>query len=180
MSNAEKFVPRYTVKDYQTWQGDWELWQGHAVSMSPSPFAKHSKLMIKLGRVFGNALETSDQCRDSVNVYGELDWIISENTVVRPDLSIVCGEVETHIKSPPAIVVEILSASTRDRDLNYKRSLYQAQSVPYYLIADPDARTVLQLHLEDGEYRDISASPTASFKICQNCNFEISLAEVFD
>jgi len=35
MSLAEKDVPRYTVSDYQHWEGDWELIEGIAISMSP-------------------------------------------------------------------------------------------------------------------------------------------------
>ena len=32
------YKPRYTVDDYESWAGDWELWQGTAIAMTPSPF----------------------------------------------------------------------------------------------------------------------------------------------
>jgi len=38
MGSVERYVPRYTVEDYQYWKGDWELWDGLAVSMLPCPF----------------------------------------------------------------------------------------------------------------------------------------------
>jgi hypothetical protein len=39
-----KYLPRYTVSDYRLWEGDWELIDGHPVSMSPSPVRKHQRL----------------------------------------------------------------------------------------------------------------------------------------
>jgi hypothetical protein len=41
MSSVRKFIPRYTVADYRQWQGDWELLDGVAVSVTPSPFGIH-------------------------------------------------------------------------------------------------------------------------------------------
>ena len=42
MSIAPKYQPHYTVDDYQHWEGDWELWNGVAVAMAPSPFGPHA------------------------------------------------------------------------------------------------------------------------------------------
>ncbi len=41
MSRALKYIPNYTLTDYRRWEGDWELWDGIPVSMSPSPFGTH-------------------------------------------------------------------------------------------------------------------------------------------
>ena len=178
MSSAEKYTPNYTVEDYQRWEGDWELWDGIAVSMSPSPFAKHGKALVNLASKLGNEINANESCREKVEVVAEVDWNISNSTVVRPDISVLCGPLpEKHIVSPPAIVVEILSQSTRDRDLSYKRTLYQTQGVPYYLIIDPDAKTYTQLKLKDGSYQEISSGPTATFTICETCTIEIPIAE---
>ncbi len=48
MSSAKKYVPHYGLDDYQNWEGDWELWAGIPVSMSPSPFGRHSKVLGKI------------------------------------------------------------------------------------------------------------------------------------
>ncbi|WP_457626586.1 hypothetical protein [Persephonella sp.] len=37
MSFAEKYLPNYTVEDYKQWEGDWELIEGIAYAMVPSP-----------------------------------------------------------------------------------------------------------------------------------------------
>lgn len=34
---AEKYLPRYTVEDYNRWEGDWELIEGIPYASAPSP-----------------------------------------------------------------------------------------------------------------------------------------------
>ena len=51
-----------------------------------------------------------------------MDWIVSNDTVVRPDCMIVCGEMKKqgHVTIPPILVLEVASNSTRLRDRNTK------------------------------------------------------------
>ena len=135
MSPALKFAPHYTLKDYAQWKGDWELWEGLAVAMSPSPFGRHQTALTRLSHAFRDAV-TDSNCHAETIV--ELDWIIAEDTVVRPDVMIVCGDPpEKHMHETPALVAEILSDTTRQNDLTYKRQLYHRQGVEAYLIVDP-------------------------------------------
>ncbi len=48
MTAAKKYLPHYTIDDYQLWAGDWELWNGIAVAMTPSPFGRHQALASRL------------------------------------------------------------------------------------------------------------------------------------
>jgi hypothetical protein len=59
MSSTSKYRPHYTVDDYQLWQGDWELWNGVAVSMTPSPFGRHSRMLIDVGSALKSAIDAS-------------------------------------------------------------------------------------------------------------------------
>ena len=52
-------APNYTVEDYQHWEGDWELWNGVAVSMSPSPFGGHGAAAINVGAELKRAIEAA-------------------------------------------------------------------------------------------------------------------------
>jgi len=80
MSSTEKYLPCYTVSDFQRWKGDWELIEGIAISTSPSPFGPHERAVSELSRAIGNALESgSIDCQ----VYAGLDWIVGDDTVVR-------------------------------------------------------------------------------------------------
>jgi len=49
---------------------------------------------------------------------------------------------ERYVETPPAIVVEALSAATRQRDQPVKRDLYREQGVAWYALIDPDASSV--------------------------------------
>lgn len=178
MSTAPKYQPRYTVDDYRLWQGDWELWDGVAVAMTPSPYGRHSRLLIDVGSALKAAIEIAG-C--DATVLGEIDWIVAQDTVLRPDLVVVCGrEPERHLEKTPAIVVEILSDSTRERDRVHKRSIYQQQSVPNYLIVDPEASQLTALKLdEQGNYAEMDFSDVLAVEICDDCSIQINCVGLF-
>lgn len=178
MSTAPRYAPRYTVDDYQLWEGDWELWDGIAVAMTPSPFGSHSRMLAELARIIGNAV-AAGEC--NATVLAEIDWIVSRETVLRPDITIVCGaEPERHVEDTPAIVVEILSESTRERDLNHKRVIYQDQRVPFYLIVDPDEKTLTPLRLNSqGQYEAIEFGETLNVDICSDCHLAVDVRTLF-
>jgi len=166
MSTASEYRPHYTVEDYRQWKGEWELWHGTAVAMTPSPFGRHALLLARAAQVLGNAIDESD-C-DAV-VLAEIDWIISVDTVVRPDLTIVCGNVpERHVDSTPALLVEILSDSTRERDETVKKELYQEQGVPWLLLIDPDSDSMSAFRIgESGQYAEVSTTEPIIINICR-------------
>ena len=180
MSSAEKYIPNYTVKDFQHWEGDWELWDGIAVSMSPSPFGRHSKIVGKIATALNIAIDNA-KCDASVLV--EIDWIVSENTVLRPDVTVVCGQPpDKHVIESPAIVIEVLSPSTRHRDANAKLEIYQTQRVAWYLILDPESNQLIANNLGgDGRYADASSSgsSTLTMSICGDCNLEVMTDRLF-
>jgi Uma2 family endonuclease len=178
MSTARRYIPHYTVEDYQLWTGDWELWNGVAVAMTPSPFGKHSKLLINVGSALKAAIDATE-C--DATVLGEIDWVIAEDTVLRPDLVVVCGrEPEKHVADAPAIAVEIQSDGTRERDLTFKRAIYQNQAVKFYLIVDPDKDELTTLKLnDDGEYLAMECSNTLNIEICDNCRLRVNVGRLF-
>jgi Uma2 family endonuclease len=175
MSTAPRYQPHYTVDDYRQWEGRWELWDGVAVAMSPSPRGAHAKLLARIVTALANAIEAAN-CDATVLV--EIDWIVSSDTVVRPDATVVCGpEPSRHVEKAPALVVEVLSEFTRDRDTVFKRALYQDRGVPWYVIADPDERTLRVLGLDSsGTYEETvwaSESPAVAIALCENCRITI-------
>lgn len=153
MSSAPKYNPHYTVADYLQWDGDWELWNGTAVSMSPSPFGPHERAAAKLVAQIDAAI-MKNKCPCSV--YANLDWIVSEDTVIRPDVMLVCGsQPERHLEKAPSLVVEVLSESTRLKDETAKLKLYENQGVEHYLLADPDEQSIRWLALQpDGTFQE--------------------------
>jgi Uma2 family endonuclease len=178
MSNARKYSPHYTVADYQHWKGDWELWEGIAIAMSPSPFGRHQLALTELASLIRNAIQESN-CDARAVV--ELDWIVSDDTVVRPDVMVVCGDPpQRHLELPPAVAVEVLSDSTRKNDLGYKRNLYQDQGVTAYMIIDLEGQAItLDRRQADGSYRTETAVGSIELEICDDCTIQFSLETLF-
>jgi Uma2 family endonuclease len=161
MSSAPRYSPRYTYADYCEWQGDWELWNGTAVAMSPSPFGPHERAVAKL--VFQIEESLAEQ-RCECASYAGLDWVVEDDTVVRPDVMIVCDrQPGRHLERPPALAIEVLSDSTAEKDRTAKRDLYETRGVAHYLLVDPSAQSIEWLALgADGRYLDRSAEIAAS------------------
>ncbi|PAY16065.1 hypothetical protein CKO51_28590 [Rhodopirellula sp. SM50] len=178
MSAVPKYIPRYTVDDYATWEGDWELWDGIAVSMSPSPFGVHQLVLFNLARELGAQL-LAQKC-DAV-VLGEVDWIVSRDTVVRPDVVVLCGGVpEKHIETTPGFVAEVLFSSTAERDCTFKRDLYEEQGVPIYAILDPALKTVqIYRRDNDGKWSAESVADRFEITVCETCTVTVRLADLF-
>ena len=125
---------RHTAADYATWSGDWELHAGEAIAMTPSPFGRHGELLARMAVVLCNAIDAAG-C--NATVLAEVDWIVNDQTVVRPDLAVICEAAPVgHLTSAPAFIVEVLLESTRSRDLSFKQSLYASEGVGWYLTLD--------------------------------------------
>jgi len=45
---VRKLELHYTYDDYKLWDGDWELYDGVAVAMSPAPMRKHQSIASKI------------------------------------------------------------------------------------------------------------------------------------
>jgi len=174
---APKYNPHYTLADYQAWEGNWELWNGVAVAMTPSPFGRHQKALTKLAHILLSAIET-EQCNEC-EVAVELDWIIAEDTVVRPDLSICCGDdIDRFIESPPVFVAEVLSDSTAHKDKTAKRTLYAANGVRYYLMVDTEHKQLDLLQLAQDDYEAIDTNSTLRLELTPTCSISLNLNEL--
>ena len=175
MSTVPKYTPHYTLADYAQWSGDWELWQGTAVAMTPSPFGKHQFVGANLVGLLRNALRGTE-CR----VLYEIDWIISEDTVVRPDVVVHRGTVpDRHLETPPVLIAEILSPSTELKDRTSKRELYQQEGVQHYLMADPTAESLVALELLDGCYRERNFDSDLVLDLT-SCQVNLAVKELWD
>ena len=170
-----RYIPQYTVAEYQQWPGEWELWAGVPVAMSPSPKRVHQRLSRELCLLLHNKLK-AEGCQDCEVLY-EIDWIVSENTVYRPDVVVTCEPDESdYIRKPPILVAEILSDSTRRKDTIFKHKAYQDLGVKYFLMVEPEDSTVALFCLEDGLYR-----PTESeiLELSEQCVFSVKFADIF-
>ena len=139
----------YTYDDYAQWEGDWELMDGIAISMSPAPMRKHQSLAYEIARVLGNQIEECQECE----VLGEVDYKINDYTLVRPDVVLTCGEThEKYLIKAPEIIVEVISKSTAKKDETYKFELYEQEKVKYYILVYPDDLSAKIYKLDGKKY----------------------------
>ena len=111
MSSAVKILPHYTYEDYCNWEGRWELIDGIPYAMSPAPIPGHQMIAANLIYEFKDAIK-KNECRHC-KVYDFIDVKISEDTILQPDVSIVCKPItKNFLDFPAALVVEILESLT--------------------------------------------------------------------
>ena len=181
VSTAPRYNPHYTVADYQQWDGDWELWNGVAVAMSPSPTRQHQRILFDLAMLIQKGLAQHAGCHCEVVI--DVDWRVSDDTVVRPDLSVACASSDDdYLQEAPTLVAEVLSPSTAHKDQNEKRRLYESQGVGWYLLVDPDARKVIVLSIDGGgQYTEtqVSTSSSTVIELHDGCSFEFNDADLF-
>ncbi len=168
--------PHYTYKDYEKWEGDWELMRGIPYAMSPAPTWQHQDFGASFIQHAKNALQRTI-CKGKV-LY-ESDWVVSDDTIVRPDVMIVCEEINGNfVTSPPSLILEILSPSTILKDRNTKFNLYQAYGVRYYLIADLGKKLIEIFELRNNSYQQ--TTELADFNLTSGCTVSLSLNTLFD
>ena len=169
---SENFF-HYTYQDYKQWDGDWELIDGKAVAMAPSPFGPHQGILVRIASDIGSGLR---QCKKECFVYAELDYVVDEFNVLRPDLSVVCKKVEEFIRTPPKMVVEILSPSTAMKDKRIKYDIYEKEGVEYYLMIDYHLKQVKLYKLIDFHYQKIDDKDEGTMIVeMENCRIELNI-----
>jgi Uma2 family endonuclease len=179
MPASIKILPHYTYDEYKNWEGKWELIEGIPHAMSPAPNIKHQRTSGNLYIELALALRTSN-C--SCQVYQPIDYKISEDTVVQPDLLILCKQPKeaAYLNFPPSLVVEILSPSTAHKDRITKYELYEQQKIPYYLIVDIDKKLVEIYVLNNhGRYELKKHEDNFQFELDNNCLIQVSFRNIW-
>ncbi|MGI8952282.1 MAG: Uma2 family endonuclease [Chitinophagaceae bacterium] len=152
MSSAYKILPHYTYNDWVHWEGKWELIEGIPFAMRPSPVPKHQRVGAEIITEFIFEIRKfgCKKCR----VYAPIDFKISDDTILEPDILIVCGEIKKkYLDFPPVLVVEILSIATMLKDRNTKFHLYEQQGVKFFLIVDTEKEVIEIYELVSGIYQ---------------------------
>jgi len=167
----------YTYDDYKLWEGDWELYDGIAVSMAPAPMRKHQSLESEIITELNNQLDDCMMCE----VLAEVDYKISNDTILRPDIVLTCGETnESYLTKAPEIIVEIISKSTAKRDETYKFDIYETEKVKYYIIVYPDDLIAKVYKLDGKKYDKQGDFSKETYKFNEtSCSVEIDFERVF-
>ena len=151
-----------------------------------SPKTIHQKILGELYYIFYNWFQ-GKKCRPMLAPYDITLKRNSENiNVVQPDLMVIC-DLEEHLNEKdyymgvPALVVEIISESTRSKDFVKKLDLYMSTGVREYWIVNPFSKEVTVYLFENNDL-----AKSAVYK--KNENFvsytfdglEVSLKSIFE
>jgi Uma2 family endonuclease len=134
----------------------YEVLDGELVVV-PSPNRRHQSILVDLVLRLRPWLDAHG---GGALLIAPLDVRLDERTVCQPDLLVIAAadlarHPEGYVDGPPLLVCEILSRSTRGRDLIRKRSLYARFGVPWYWIVDPDGRSIEELQLDGDAYATV-------------------------
>ncbi len=179
MGYAQKILPHYTYEDWLQWEGKWELIDGVAIAMSPLPIPKHQWVASSIRAALYISLKKAS-CKKCL-VYDPLDYKIAEDTILAPDIVLVCGDIKKkYLDFAPSLVVEILSPATALRDRHVKFEIYRSQGVKYYLIVDSDNETIEIYALVNGGYQLQPFSKTYPFILDDGCEITADFGEVWE
>ena len=173
----KEYLPHYTYDDYVEWEGRWELMEGVAYAMVPAPVRRHQALAYEIARLLGNQVEDCNKCE----VLGEIDYKIAEDSVLRPDVVLTCGEThERFLTKAPEIIVEVISKSTALRDEKYKFEIYEKEKVKYYILVYPDDLVAKVYKLDGRRYDKQGVFASESYEFDQTiCKVSIDFSQVF-
>lgn len=113
--------------------------------VTPSPNLRHQELVLRLAVSISNHIEDRP---DHGRVFvAPFDVVFSFHDVVEPDVIFVAPDqldilTAQNIRGTPAMVIEILSPSTRKRDRQIKQKLYERSGVREYWLVDPELNVV--------------------------------------
>ena len=176
MSKIEqRDMPKYTISDYKLWKGDWELINGHPIAMSPLRTIVHQKIS-------GNVLfALSKNLLEKYETLHEIDWIIDEENIVRPDVIVVCkSEDSEYVTKAPKVIFEVISKSTAHNDRVIKKRIYEEEGVLYYGIVDPEVRLAKLYELKDGNYiKLLDARDDKTTLKLEECNITIDFSKIW-
>ena len=146
----------YTLEDYYALPDEVrvELIDGVFYDMG-APSVIHQKILGELYILFRECADAHGQECDVFLAPCDVRLDRDDHTMIQPDLLVMCGPYDVdgkRIEGAPDLVLEILSPSTRAKDMLLKLHKYQHAGVKEYWIVDPDRSMVLVYDLQGEEY----------------------------
>ncbi len=117
----------------------YEILDGELYLVS-APSIRHQRISLKLTVALSQQLESRSLGQI---LEAPCDVVLSKDNIVQPDILFVRQERagiigELNIRGAPDLIIEILSASTRTKDLELKGRIYSRFGVQEYWTVDPD------------------------------------------
>jgi Uma2 family endonuclease len=113
------------------------------VLVTPAPSTDHQRIVLRLGKALDDYVD-----REGFGVVlPDVDVLFVTGQFLRPDLVVMPrsareGVTSRGVEAPPALMVEVLSPSSRSIDRVKKPRRYADFGVPEYWVVDPEERCV--------------------------------------
>ncbi|MDR3364615.1 MAG: Uma2 family endonuclease [Clostridiales Family XIII bacterium] len=158
MANALKVDEYYTYTDYLSWDEDerYELIDGVPYMMAPAPTPMHQGVVGEIGRQIDRYLDGKSCKAFRAPIDVRLNAGEADDTVVQPDLIIVCDKSKIGDKAvvgAPDMVIEVLSPSTKNYDTVLKLGKYMKAGVLECWLVDTENH-IVRVHIGRGAGRD--------------------------
>lgn len=142
----------YTLEDYYALPDDQrvELIDGVFYDMS-SPLTVHQLIVGKLYNTLYSLQEKHPGCHAFVSPM-DVQLDCDDRTMVEPDIFVICDRKKVtrrRIVGAPDFVIEVLSPSSRRKDIQIKLCKYGHAGVREYWMIDPEKKTVLAVSFEN-------------------------------
>lgn len=163
----------WTVEDLETLPNDglrYEIIDG-ILQVSPSPVPRHQRAILELAVLF------RDVCSPAFEVFvAPLDWQPDRRTSLEPDVLVVPKDAigPKNITGTPALVVEVLSATTARIDRTLKFSRYAEGGIGQYWIVDPSVPSI-QVYTLPGDTYELTTEGVADQRVSVSTPLDVSV-----
>lgn len=176
---------KLNYEDYQVLPDDgkrYEILTGDLV-VTPAPTPRHQSISKEIEFYLVTCLEK----KGAGKVFdAPIDVVFAEDTIAQPDILFIVTERlniigERFIQGPPDLIIEILSPSTRRRDMRTKSVLYAQFNVPHYWVVDPDLDCIELFQLQGQRYASMAKFTKPDVLVSETfAELRIPLVEVFE
>lgn len=95
-----------------------------------------------------------------VKLYNDAECFEDDPNIVQPDILVICDfenvDENNRYQGKPTLVVEVLSNSTRSKDLVKKLNLYMMSDIPEYWIVNPIDETIHVYRFKNREINEMA------------------------
>ena len=143
----------YTLEDYLALPDDdrVELIDGYFYNMS-APNAIHQLIAGQSYRQLCDIIEKNNGSCVPFIAPTDVQVDMSDKTIVQPDVMVICRPMDLirkiRIFGAPDFIMEVLSPSTRSKDMTIKLNKYYESGVREYWLVDPASQKVMVYDLE--------------------------------
>jgi Uma2 family endonuclease len=161
--------------------GNYELHNGKIITM-PTPTALHQLISMKLSIILGGFILKNQLGR---LLAAPMDTIFSKNDTLQPDLLFISKErldiIKKQVEGAPDFVIEIVSPGNSQKELSYKKYVYETSGVREYWLIHPEKQQIAQYENIDNELVRLGVwGLEDAFDSKVLIDFKINVKEIFE